>query len=1841
MAELLKLKQIRSGHRTHTKKLIERVSRSKPTDQMTSEASKILLATLTSKETVLEKCNSDILEYLSDEDLIAAEIEESSSFAEQLIEARTKLELNIQFFEKKVRAQVKNEDIQDKSNIDEKEKIQIKLPPISIGEYNGSLLTWGVFWDKFDVAVHSRTDLSIIQKYTYLKSYLVGEAKRAVEGLSSDKENYQNAIDTLIERFGNRQLRISAHMKELQNVKGVKNISDVAGMRNMYDTLEMNINNLKELKVDVTTYGSLLIALIFDRIPQELRIKISLVFGDREWKLDEAMKVFKSELIARERSSVISGTLSSQWIDGAHNDFSTAQSLQISAGMQRRFRSHQGKAAFSNQHDQREDYKKGGASGRCVSCVFCKQQHLSSRCRNITDVNTRYDIVRKENRCYVCLQKSHRSKDCHLKFYSCVRCRRKHNIALCGQSSDDMGKSFGPKVIHNSVAHVDEYGSTVGENSTTESSLSNMKPENEQCSSVAGELLTSQKLSTTNICLERNSDGKRREIALQCALGDVCDPGEKICDRTCVLFDGCSQRTYVKSELRNRLKLRSVRTEKLIIKTFSSREGRLQAMEVVQLCVKGQHGANVYIEALVVPFICSRLNVPPLKAVQHHYEYLRNIEMSESPTNEQEVGILVGLDYYFSFVSGRVRRGPPGFPVAIESVLGWMICGPVQVVDSAGHPTSVVNLIDNEVDVEESGLKSELENFWNTEVLDPDDLLVLQGFRENVRFNGSRYVADLPKKDPDEFIPDHYNIALKRLISLHKNQLDKNLELKEEYYKVFEQYEEENIIEKVHGPGTPGNVNYLPHRPVVRRDKETSKVRPVFDVSARQRGGKSLNDYLHTGPSLLCQIFDIVIRVRLSKIIIIADIRQAFLNIEISDKYKDLLRFLLFDKEDPTKINTYRFNRGCFGVTCLPFILCATIIQHMRYLENREESLIPLIEQFLRDLYMDDVTTAVNGVDEGMTFYNFARKAMKEAGLELRKWDSSSEELRKYMHCIDEGKDLKRILGIPWNREDEFVFDFSELAEESLKLPVTKRNIASVGAKFFDPAGWISPIVVVAKMHFQKACKEKRGWDEKLSEGLEKGWLNYLKQLSHIKCIRIPRYIFPSITETVSSVQLHGYCDGSEQAYGAVVYACARSTSCLIAAKSKVVPIKKISIPRIELLSCVLLAELMKSVRKLLRGVVVVEKLYLWSDSEVALAWIKGKDKSKWKSWVQRRVKKIQDRTDPNNWSYVHTSINPADISTRESSGMKIGENNMWWFGPSLPHKAPVSSVIPVQVNLVNLEMEKEEVVSQVNADSAICIGKCIDVERFSSLQKLLRVTAFVLRFIDAAKAKDRQVGEVTTEETEIALELWIKYEQAGIASDSKFKNMTKQLSLFNDKKGILRLKGRLENSHLSYDAKHPILLNRCSHFTRLIILHAHGKVKHMRTKSTLNEIRSRYWICSGKQTVNSVIKSCVHCKGVNGKTLIGPPPPDLPEYRVSYEFAYSNIGIDFAGPLYVRDAYSTDSIMHKAYICLITCAATRNVHVELCTDMSTPALIRCLKRFIGRRGKFNLAVSDNFKSFLSKELKSFLTNENISWKFILPKSPWWGAFYERLIRVIKEALKKCLGNAKLTYEELETVLVEVETVINCRPLTYLYEEVGEALTPSHLAIGRRLISEVSWVESTNSAENSHESLGARYKYLQTILDHYWKRFSTEYLQELRQHHLEANKGNYDQLCKMLLGDVVLIKDDVFKRNLWKKGKVEKLIYGNDGKVRGAMLKIVNAGKASYIQRPVQKLIPLEVQKASAIHAPISSPSNQMDATTPPFSPNSDSGSNDAISSPPDISSRGRNRLKTNRFQAT
>ena len=286
----------------------------------------------------------------------------------------------------------------------------------------------------------------------------------------------------------------------------------------------------------------------------------------------------------------------------------------------------------------------------------------------------------------------------------------------------------------------------------------------------------------------------------------------------------------------------------------------------------------------------------------------------------------------------------------------------------------------------------------------------------------------------------------------------------------------------------------------------------------------------------------------------------------------------------------------------------------------------------------------------------------------------------------------------------------------------------------------------------------------------------------------------------------------------------------------------------------------------------------------------------------------------------------------------------------------------------------------------------------------------------------------------------------------------------------------------------------------------------------------------------------------------------------------FYNIGIDYAGPVYVYNVYNKDNELFKAWISLITCQSSRAVYLDLATDYSGKSCINVLRRCFSRRGTPNLIISDNGTSFIATEVQDYASNQNVRWKFNLEAAPWFGGFFERLVKSVKRCLKKCLSNSKVTYEEMLTLLIEIEKIINNRPLTYVYNDLSEEpLTPSHLVNGRRLGKNVS--EEVNDPIDLNGQLTK-------ILDHFWKRWSRDYLLELRETHRLKHERNSTSSIK--LGDIVLIQDEHLPRSRWRTGRVKELIRSKDNTVRGALITVSNKDKTGLLRRPINKLYPFE-----------------------------------------------------------
>ena len=283
-------------------------------------------------------------------------------------------------------------------------------------------------------------------------------------------------------------------------------------------------------------------------------------------------------------------------------------------------------------------------------------------------------------------------------------------------------------------------------------------------------------------------------------------------------------------------------------------------------------------------------------------------------------------------------------------------------------------------------------------------------------------------------------------------------------------------------------------------------------------------------------------------------------------------------------------------------------------------------------------------------------------------------------------------------------------------------------------------------------------------------------------------------------------------------------------------------------------------------------------------------------------------------------------------------------------------------------------------------------------------------------------------------------------------------LKLYKEDSGVLRCSGRIQNSLLPYSTKCPVLLPKKHYFTRLIILDCHEKVFHNKVNETLTQLGSEYWVLKGREAVKEVVGRCVICKKLEGKCYITPPAPPLPSFRVSEDLGFTSVGIDHDGPVFVKNIYESDGTMHEAYITVFTCTSTRAIHLELSPNLLGNSLIRTLRKFKGRRGIPAMVVSDNGQTFKDSNVKAFLLQEGIIWNFNVPGGSWWGGFFEIIVKPVKRCLRKNLRNTRLTFEELDTLLIEIGAVLSSRPLTYSHDELGEPLTPSMLLTGKRLL---------------------------------------------------------------------------------------------------------------------------------------------------------------------------------------
>lgn len=1294
-----------------------------------------------------------------------------------------------------------------------------------------------------------------------------------------------------------------------------------------------------------------------------------------------------------------------------------------------------------------------------------------------------------------------------------------------------------------------------------------------------------------------------------------------------LVIDSGAQSTFIRRELVQKLGLLEYDKSKMILIGICGKRTNISVTTCTVIVKSIVSKFSLQMHCKILDNICADL--PEMFVTPDDLAEVEDVRLTEDHNRMAgPVDILVGQDYLHEIIRGKIER-------AARNILVWDTeFGSALSGKSNRDANEIVNLgvdiITNEL------LNARLRKFWEVEELFTDSKIFLspmeqyaeQHYLDNVKFVNGQYMVKLPFH-PDKPTPiNNYYRALCQFKSSERT-LMRNKSVCKDYTENIEQYIENDFAELVTDDvSNAKNCFFLPHHAIYRPGHSTTKTRIVFNASAKDGTGYTLNDALLPGPALQPDLVDCLIRFRSWSVAVTGDIRKMFNMILVDPADRRYLRFFWRKIGSSEPIKVYQKRVLPFGLNCSPFLAIRTILYHATKYEASFPKTVDLIRT---NLYVDDLIFGKSNAEEALQLVREMKQILSEGGFQIKKWLSNSADVMKNIPAEDcaaiapliiAEKDFNlsqdaivSALGILWNPLRELdVFEMSG----ALNLCIidnkeTMRTLSSRAAKIYDPLGFCAPFIVIAKMLMQETWKLGLKWDDELPEEIAEPWATWVLEMLYLHYLDLPRcYLLENYTE----ISLHGFSDASERAICACVYIRTeddqgKTIVHLVAAKTKLAPMKMTTIPRLELNGALLLAQLMRKVQKALSAL-NIETIVLWTDSTVTLSWLK-KPGSNWKTFVGNRVQQIQELYDEKYWRHVPTELNPADHGSRGILASKLIDLEEWFCGPDY---------------LLEYEEAWPELPLCLNPESPIAAAEKKQYVRLilthtlgtDELQNIfhakrdfwsgLRLLTRVRRFIKNCRSKG--VGEKsripTANEMTSAMEVWAKFVQEQsfqIEIDLLKKKTPKvphgsslaQLQAFIDDNGLIRVGGRLQAARLPDETKHQMILPAHNEFVRRYILDVHVLWGCAGAEETLHHLRAKFWLLKGRREVKIAIRRH-HCYRFKAKTFKQQMAP-LPPMRLEPMMTFVNVGVDFFGHEWVLQPLPKkqkkgeplpDPIKMKVWVLIFACLTSRAVHLEMVTDMSTQTYIWALQRMIARRGLPKLMLSDNAKQFEKSEREITRLWRNLDWekitkfgismqdpiefKFITPLAPWQGAAYERLIRSVKLALKSTLWTRISNIDEFHTALLNAEAVVNSRPISAVSDDAHDIvpITPGHLLLGRPLQTLPDYL----TRDDKHTAVAILWRQRQKLHAEYWTRWKRAYLESLQ----KAQKWANVNAIPPKIGEVVLVLDKDLPKLLWPLAVIIDTHCGRDNRIRSVTLRC----RGELMRRHVHSIMRLEEQ---------------------------------------------------------
>ena len=1579
------------------------------------------------------------------------------------------------------------------------------LPKVEIEPYDGDPMKYHKFMSIFDEHVH-KTRLEHSVKLTRLIQYTTGRAREAIDACALlEGDGYEEARSILKQRFGDKFV-ISDHViKSIKNGKPVKKSEDLRKFSDELLRCRATLKSMGRLN-EIDTQSSLVD--ILGRLQPYLR---------NRWKR-EALK-FKREKQVYPGFDEFTEFIALEAEDANDPVYGPVGGTVRNAESEPRPRS---TVSFSSRtSDER----------KTPPCVACKgPYHRLFSCEEFRRMRPqeRLQLVKNNRLCENCLLNNHTTAQCRKTSVCAVPgCGLKHtkfiHVRQESQPSNSDTRS-GDQVV---VAHANAKANS-------------------------GVMLP---------VVEVNVNGNADVHAL---------------------LDNGSNGSFCTERLVENLKIPGTISNYKLTTLSSSAEDKRSM--VVDLCLTSIDGdAHVKLRNV---YVVKQIPVHVPEVDLSSFPHLAGLAVPVCDS----VDVLIGQDHAEALIPLDTRCGAKGDPFAVKTLLGWSLNGPVS-------PSGAVSkkVISHFVTTEPS---DDISKLWNLEGDDvfsdrqawsKEDAKVIEMWDQQVKLVDRHYELPVPWR-PEASFPNNFVVAMSRLNSLRKN-LEKR-GLLQKYKGELSKLIQKGYAEPVPRDECTGHSEtwYLPHQAVVT-DKKPGKLRIVFDCASRFQG-EALNDKAFQGPDVNNKLLDVLLRFRQHQFAFMADVEAMYNQVLIPLQDRDRLRFLWYNENN--ELLQYRMTRHLFGG-----VWCASSATYAlrRVVVDNDDIDEKVAESICKSFYVDDCLQSATTEANAVRLATGNQSALSKGGFNLTKFVSNSEAVLNCVPFEDRAIEIKQLtpesrskaLGVLWNmKADVFYYDF-DVKQSSTCL--TKRSMLSTVASLYDPLGLAGPVLIAGRMVFQEATRLKLQWDSVAPLELQKKWESWLLSLAELSGFKIPRCIKPTLFDD-GILELHHFSDASMSAYGCCSYIRCISGNgsvhaALITSKCKLAPLKSVTIPRLELQAAVLSAKADSYLRKELD--LDFLNSYFWTDSQIVLSYLRNESR-RFQVFVANRVSAITALTSADQWNHVSGESNPADLLTRNQQ-LQSMDKSMWLHGP--PFLSMFKSDWPSQPESFVLspsdpelkQREKEVFVATIRQHP-------IDVLAgyYSSWYRTKRAVAWWIRLVKVLSTRADSVskGDLLVDEVKEA-ELRIIRHVQSVSYEDDLQRVTQELcfkkgSPLRDLKpilnadGLLCVGGRVKHAILNDNQKHPIIIPHQHPIAERIARQFHQNA-HLGSEWTLSLIRSKYWITKARSIINRVRKDCVICKKLYGKPRLQ-QMADLPPERLAMgQPPFTFTGVDCFGPFMVKIGRSEV----KRYGCLFTCLTVRAIHVEKLHSLDTDSFLNAYRRFEARRGTPSKVLCDNGTNFVGAQaelsrclqqmdksrIEAYGILRETQWNFNPPHAPHMGGVWERMIGVFKRVLAAVLQGSRLSDETLDTFFVEVESIVNGRPLTKLSESPDDRtpLTPHHLLLMHGV------VIPPPGQFTPGDMYRRRWKYVQHLIGQFWGRWTREYMTELNRRSKWLDKQR-----NVKVGDLVLLTEEVTPRSLWPLGLVSEVRVGADGLVRTVTVKT----RSTTLVRPITKIVMLE-----------------------------------------------------------